>query len=72
MAIRIIGEDQVVFDCRGGTPDKYLAKLLVGNTESKGMVRFTVFCHAVVYSQKYDITSILAIESGPVRQTPTE
>jgi hypothetical protein len=72
MVIRIIGGEQVVCDCQGGTPDKYLAKLLVGITASKDRVMVTIFCLAFDYSQKYEITSRLTIESGPDRQTPTE
>ena len=65
MVIKIIGEEQVVCDCQGGTPDKYLAKLLVGITKSKEIVRFTVLYPSFDYSLKYEITSRLAIESSP-------
>jgi len=72
MVIRIIGGEQVVCDCQGGTPDKYLDKLLVGITESKDRVMVTIFCPACDSSLKYEVTSSLSIESNLDRQPPTE
>ena len=72
MVIRIVGEEQVVCDCQGGTPDKYLAKLLVGITESKDRVTVADLSSNCDFSMRHEVTSRLLLESGPDRQTPTE
>lgn len=72
MVVRIIGTDQVVKDCRSGTPDKYLDKLLVGSTENKDRMTAPVICAADYFSIRDEVTSRLAIESGPDSYAPTE
>ena len=72
MVVRIIGTDQVVKDCRSGTPDKYLAKLLVGITESKNQVTVPVIRSNYYFSTRYEVTSRPAIESGHDSYAPTE
>ena len=72
MVIRIVGEEQVVCDCQGGTPDKYLDKLLVGIIESKDRVTVPVISSKRDFSMRHEVTSRLVIESGSDSQTPTE
>jgi len=72
MVVRIIGEEQVVCDCQGGTPDKYLAKLLVGITASKDRVTVPVIRSNCDFLLRREVTSRLAIESGHDSRTPTE
>ena len=72
MVIRIIGEEQVVCDCRGDIPDKYLDRLLVGITESKDRVTVPVINSERDFSMRHEVTSRLVIESGSDSQTPTE
>lgn len=72
MAIKIVGEEQVVCDCQGGTPDKYLAELLVGTTESKDRVTFPVIRSNNDFSVRHAVTRRLASESGPSSYAPTK
>ena len=72
MVIRIVGEEQVVYDCQGGTPDKYLAKLLVGITENKDRVTVPVIRSNYDFSLRRGVTSRQFLEFSPHVLTPTE
>ena len=72
MVVRIVGGEQVVCDCQGDTPDKYLDKLLVGIIESKDRVTVSVIRSERDFSMRHEVTSKHFLESGPDYQTPTE
>ena len=72
MVVRIVGGEQVVCDCQGDTPDKYLDKLLVGIIESKNRVTVSVICSERDFSMRHEVASRWVLEFGPDCQTLTE
>jgi len=64
MVVRIVGGEQVVCDCQGGTPDKYLDKLLVGLIVSKDLGTAPAFCFERISSWKREVTSKLVLRSS--------
>jgi hypothetical protein len=70
MTLKIVGNEQIVCDCTGNTPDTYQDQLLVGIAKMTNEAKITVFCPEcdakmlIRIPVKLDIT----ISTGDVRR----
>lgn len=64
MTIKIVGEEQVICDCTGNTPETYQDRLLVGIVQDRNGITIQLYCPRCKASQDYIIHVDLVLDTG--------
>lgn len=59
MTIKIVGGEQIICDCKGDNPDKFVDRLLTGIIIRKDSVTLEVHCPECEYCKHFTISTKL-------------